>query len=131
MPSSSMPGADATHWYCHVVFDVVDPHAFRSYLQNQVAIEQTNGMMSYEFFVNDEEKPTEAVLIECFPDDDVQQAHLENLRGDLFLAGLGNPRISVYGNPPASTRQRMLDHGFWPPAFEGEFQHFVHFAGFR
>lgn len=88
-------------------------------------------MTSYEFFVNDPVNPTEAALIECFPDDNAQQAHLENLRTELFLAGLGNPRISVYRKPPESTRQRMLENGFWPPAFKGEFQHFLHYGGFR
>ena len=42
-----------------------------------------------------------------------------------------NYRISVYGNPPQATRDRMLEHGFWPPAFEGEFRHFPYFMGFR
>ena len=131
MSTPSLPGADAVHWYCHVEFEVADADAFRRYLEDQVAIEQKNGMTSYEFFVDNTDQPGKATLVECFPHDAAQQAHLENLRGELFLAGLANPRITVYGNPPESTRQRMLEHGFWPPAFEGEFQHLVHFGGFR
>ena len=131
MPASTIPGNKSSHWYCHVVFDVTDPDAFVHYLRDQVGIETENGMTSYEFFVDNLDRPTQAILIECFPDDLAQQKHLENVRTELFLAGLSNPKISVLGNPPQATRDRMLEHGYWPPAFEGEFQHFSHLGGFR
>ena len=120
-----------THWYCHVEFDVVDPAGLIRYLGEQIEIERKNGMQSYEFFVDNPQQPAKAVLLECFPDDAVQQSHLKHFRPDLFLTYLANPRISVLGNPPSSVRERMLSHGFWPPAFEGDFCHWPHLAGFR
>lgn len=131
MSASTIPGNRSSHWYCHVTFDVTDHQVFMAYLRDQVGIEQLNGMTSYEFFVDHLERPTQAVLIECFPDDVAQQKHLENIRTELFLAGLSNPKISVLGTPPQTTRDRMLEHGYWPPAFEGEFQHLPHLGGFR
>ncbi|MDA9764927.1 hypothetical protein N9C83_06135, partial [Opitutales bacterium] len=69
--------------------------------------------------------------IECFPDDSTQQMHLENLRTELFMAGIANPSITVLGDPPQATKERMLQYGFWPPAFTGPFQHFRSLKGFR
>ena len=84
MSHSNLPGNHSSHWYCHVTFDVTDPEAFISYLRDQVGIERQNGMTSYEFFVDQLEHPTKAVLIECFPDDVAQQKHLENVRAKLL-----------------------------------------------
>ena len=122
---------DAPHWYCHVEMDVIDADAAREYLREQTLIEERNGMRSFEFFVDDPESPGKVVLLECFRDDDSQLAHMENIRIERFTSVFTNYRISVYGNPPQSTRDRMLEHGFWPPAFEGEFRHFPYFMGFR
>ena len=122
---------DAPHWYCHVEMDVIDADAAREYLREQTLIEERNGMRSFEFFVDDPENPSKVVLLECFRDDDSQLAHMENIRIERFTSVFTNYRISVYGNPPQSTRDRMLEHGFWPPAFEGEFRHFPYFMGFR
>ena len=121
----------SAHWYCHVEFDVVDPAGLVRYLEEQVEIERENGMKSYEFFIDNPQQPTKAILLECFPDDAVQLSHLKNFRPELFLTYLANPRITVLGNPPDSVRDRMLSHGFWPPAFEGEFCHWPYLAGFR
>ena len=123
--------SDAPHWYCHIEMDVVDVDAARIYLREQTVTEESNGMHSFEFFINEMTNPTKAVLVECFRDDECQAAHLENLRGDQFAQVFTNFRMSVYGNPPRSTRDRMLANGFWPPAFEGEFRHFPYFMGFR
>ena len=122
---------DAPHWYCHVEMDVIDADAAREYLREQTLIEERNGMRSFEFFVDDPENPGKVVLLECFRDDDSQRAHMENIRIERFTSVFTNYRISVYGNPPQATRDRMLEHGFWPPAFEGEFRHFPYFMGFR
>ena len=122
---------DAPHWYCHVEMDVIDADAAREYLREQTLIEERNGMRSFEFFVDDPENPGKVVLLECFRDDDSQRAHMENIRIERFTSVFTNYRISVYGNPPQATRDRMRDHGFWPPAFEGEFRHFPYFMGFR
>ena len=122
---------DAPHWYCHVEMDVIDAEGAREYLRDQTVIEERNGMESFEFFANDFENPSRVVLLECFPDDATQTAHIENIRGDRLASVFTNYRITVYGNPPRSSRERMLAHGFWPPAFEGEFRHFPYFMGFR
>jgi|TARA_B110000467_G_C18092409_1_gene352619 quinol monooxygenase YgiN len=127
----TLPQNDPEHWYVHVVFDVANSDAFANYLNEQVKIEQQNGMTSYEYFVDNVDQPTQAILIECFPNDAAQKNHLINHRPELFLAGLANPRITVLGNPPPATRDRMLKYGFWPPAFEGDFNHFATFGGFR
>jgi len=71
---------DATHWHCHVEMDVIDAVAAREHLREQTMISERNGMHSFEFFVDDDEKPTRAVLVECFRDDASQAAHLENFR---------------------------------------------------
>ena len=122
---------EGSHWYCYVVFDVTDPAEFREYVGKQVGIEQENGMSSYEIYVDDITSPKRATLIECFPDDSTQQMHLENLRTELFMAGIANPSITVLGDPPQATKERMLQYGFWPPAFTGPFQHFRSLKGFR
>ena len=122
---------DATHWYCHVEMDVIDAVAAREHLRGQTMIEERNGMHSFEFFVDDYEKPTRAVLLECFRDEASQAAHLENFWVEQFGRAFTNFLISVYGNLPQSARDRMLANGFWPPAFEGEFRHMPYFMGFR
>ena len=122
---------DATHWYCHVEMDVLDANAAREYLREQTLIEEQNGMHSFEFFADDYEHPTHVVLVECFRDDSSQAAHLENIRSEQFMQVFTNFEISVYGNPPQATIDRMREHGFWPPAFSGTFRHYPYFVGFR
>ena len=122
---------DAPHWYCHVEMEVIDAVAAREHLRAQTLIEERNGMHSFEFFADDYDNPTRVVLVECFRDDTSQAAHLRNFRGEQFARSFKNFRISVYGNPPQSTIDRMRDHGYWPPAFKGEFRHLPYFMGFR
>ena len=83
----TLPQNDPEHWYVHVVFDVANSDAFANYLNEQVKIEQQNGMTSYEYFVDNVDQPTQAILIECFPNDAAQKNHLINHRPELFLAG--------------------------------------------
>ena len=122
---------EAPHWYCHVEMDVIDAVGAREYLHEQTFIEERNGMHSFEFFADDFDEPSRVVLLECFPDDVSQAAHIENIRGERLASVFSNYRITVYGNPPESSRARMLAHGFWPPAFEGHFRHLPYFMGFR
>ena len=69
-------------------------------------------MISYEFFIDNVDSPLKATLIECFPSDTSQKKHLDNIRADLFFAGLSNPRITVLGNIPQTSQQRMLENIF-------------------
>jgi quinol monooxygenase YgiN len=123
--------SNAPHWYCHVEMDVVDAEIAKAFLAKQIPIEETNGMLSYEYFADDAEDPKKVVLLECFPDDDTQVKHLEELRFEQWSAAFANPKLYVYGNPPQSAIDRMAAAGFWPPAFAGEFRHMPYFMGFR
>ena len=69
-------------------------------------------MMSYDSFIDNVDSPSKATLIEHFPNDTAQQKHLDNIRAELFLAGLSNPRITVLGNIPQTAQQRMLENVF-------------------
>jgi hypothetical protein len=123
--------SDAPHWYCHVGMDVIDVEAARAYLQEQTRIEEANGMLSFEYFVDDPEHPSRVLLLECFSGVASQQAHIENLRIEMFGSVFANFSLDVYGNVPQSAIDRMTAIGFWPPAFEGEFRHMPYFMGFR
>ena len=123
--------SDAPHWYCHVGMDVIDVEAARAYLQEQTRIEEANGMLSFEYFVDDLEHPSRVLLLECFSGDASQQAHIENLRIEMFGSVFANFSLDGYGNVPQSAIDRMTAIGFWPPAFEGEFRHMPYFMGFR
>ena len=123
--------ADAPHWYVHLEMDVVDADGAKEYLKNQCKVEEKNGMYSFEFFSDNPDNPSKVLLLECFPSDDVQSAHLENIQLDKWIQHFTNFKLHVYGNPPQSTIDRMRDAGFWPPAFEGEFLHVPYLLGFR
>lgn len=108
--------------------------AARDHLREQALIEERNGMHFFGCFADDDDDPTRVVPLECFRDDASQAPHLRNFRSEQFARCFKNFRISVYGNPPPSTIDRMLAHGYWPPALTGEFPHLPHlsdFMGFR
>ena len=42
--------ADAPHWWCMVEMDVLDVEAARSYITEQIHIEEKSGFLSYEYF---------------------------------------------------------------------------------
>jgi quinol monooxygenase YgiN len=123
--------SDAPHWYCHVGMDVIDVEAARAYLQEQTKIEDANGMLSFEYFVDDLEHPSRVVLLECFAGEPSQKAHIENVRMDTFARVFTNFSLDVYGNVPQSGIERMAEAGFWPPTFAGTFRHMPYFMGFR
>ena len=123
--------SDAPHWYCLIEMDVNDLDAARDYLSVQTRIEEDNGMISFEYFVDDHDNPQKVVLLECFSDERSQVAHIENIRIDEFKNLFSNFKLSVFGNPPQSAIDRMADAGFWPPVFQGKFSHMPYFMGFR
>jgi hypothetical protein len=122
---------NASHWYCHVGMDVVDVEAARVYLREQTKIEEDNGMLSFEYFVDDPEHPKRVLLLECFSGEPSQKSHIENIRLETFASVFVNFSLDVYGNVPQSAINRMAEAGFWPPTFQGEFRHMPYFMGFR
>jgi len=120
----------APHWFCHVEFDVLDADLAKAYVKTQGLVEEKNGMNSFEIFVDNVEAPTRATLLECFPDDAANAAHLANLGSDFGKALGGNERISVYGNPPESVINRMKEAGCWPPKYTKPFKHMPYLGGF-
>ena len=122
---------EAPHWYCHVEMDVTDIDGARAYLAEQTRIEEENGMLSFEYFVDDPENPRRIVLLECFPNEDSQKMHIENIRLDVYAGLFSNFKLTVYGSLPQSAKDRMAEIGFWPPSFTGEFRHMPYFMGYH
>ncbi len=111
--------------------DVLDSEAAMTYLRKQTQIEEDNGMWAFEFFADNPESPKKLTLIECFPSDSSQIAHIENIRIEEFKSIFTNFNLEVYGNLPESALERMRAAGFWPPEFKGRFKHMPYFIGFR
>jgi len=94
-------------------------------IKEQSYIEENNGLLSYEYFLDDSQNPSRITLLASYANEFAHIAHHENLRLDAFSAAFTNLKLQIFGNPPQSVIDRMEASGY--PAT----QRTPYFMGFR
>ncbi len=92
--------------------DVVDVDATRSYIAEQIHIEDNNGLVSSEYFADDADHPSKVVLLASDASDASHLAHHENIRIELLLVAFTHLTLQIFGNPPQAVKDRMGVSGY-------------------
>jgi len=108
-----------------VEMDILDINAARSYIKDQSYIEEKNGLLSYEYFLDDIQNPSRITLLASYANEASHATHNTNIRLNKFSAEFTNLKLQIFVNPPQSVVDRMKASGY--PAT----QQMPYFIGFR
>jgi quinol monooxygenase YgiN len=90
-----------------VEMDILDINAAHFYIKEQSYMEENNGLLSYEYFLDDTQNSSEITLLDSYTNESAHTSHHNNLRFEAFSATFTNIKLQIFGNPSQSVIDRM------------------------